>query len=369
MTILFSLLLGAVLSTAAASSTVRKPALSCSSDSIPKPSVFGAQVLSISANVTNNFEGISGNDVCFVTVVLTHPGAGDKVNNWFVLPLNGWNGRFQGIGGGGYVAGSVPATANATQLGYSAGTTDAGLVGASSGLVNSWALLSPGNVNLELLLNFGRRSLHDMTVMGKAVSVSFYDGPVERAYWNGCSTGGRQGMVFAQYYPYDYDGILADAPAIQWTDFTFAQQWPYTLESQEKFVLSPCEEEAVVSTVIKACDGLDGLIDGIISAPAICNFTLASLAGQEFDCNGTTQTWTPKLVDVVDRIWQGPRTPEGQFLWYGITKGTNFSSLAPNTNGSVAAPFEISDSWIRGLIARNLSFDTASVSYAKFAGR
>ncbi len=348
---------------------LRSPAVSCSSSSIPKPSVFGAEILSVSANVTKDFEGIANNDVCWITVTLTHPGAGDRVNNWIALPLNGWNEVFQGIGGGGYAAGSIGAMANQTTLGYSTVTTDAGLdTFYSSQDASPWALLSPGNVNQDLLLNFARRSLHDMTVIGKAISESFYGCSIKHSYWNGCSTGGRQGMVMAQYYPDDYDGILAEAPAIQWNDFTLAQQWPYTVENNEGVVLSPCQEEAIVIAVVNACDGLDGLVDGIISAPAKCDFQLQSLVGQQFDCNGTTETWTQGLADVVDKIWQGPRTPEGDFLWFGLPKGANLSDLAPNTSGSIAVAFPISDSWIRGFVAKDLSYNTANVSYAEFAG-
>jgi len=136
----------------------------------------------------------------------------------------------------------------------------------------------------------------------------------------------------AQYYPSDYDGILADAPAIQWSDFTMAQQWPYTVENVEDYAPSPCEFQAVVSAVIEACDGLDGLLDGTISAPALCHFQAQSLVGKSYICDtdGSTHTFSQKAADVVTKIWQGPRTPQGQFLWYGIVRGANFSVQAPN---------------------------------------
>ena len=366
------LFIAGTLSIAAASRDLREPALSCSGSSIPKPNVFGAKVVSLTANVTNNFEGIPGNDVCLVTVTITHPGVGDVVNNWVALPLKGWNSVFQGIGGGGYAAGSIGSMANETILGYSTVTTDAGLntfSSAASQSASPWALISTGNVNQGLLLNFARRSLHDMTIIGKAVSESFFASSIKYSYWNGCSTGGRQGMVMAQYYPNDYDGILAEAPAIQWNDFTLEQQWPYTVQNNEGHILSPCEQGAVLAAVIEACDGLDGLLDGIVSAPAQCDFEVQSLVGKHFDCNGTTEVYSQKLATVVDKIWQGARTPENQFLWFGLPKGANFSSLAPNTNASVLVSFPISDSWIRGFIAKDLNFDTANVSYSEFAGK
>ena len=365
-------MLSNIIAEATAASNPYKPKSDCSSESIPKPNVFGAKVVSLTAFKNKTLDGVPSGDVCIVTVTITHPGTGDSVNNYVALPLDGWNGVFQGIGGGGYAAGSIGSMGYQTALGYSTVTTDAGRdITADSGDATLWALLSPGNVNQDLLLNFARRSLHDMTVIGKQISSCFYGQPVSHSYWNGCSTGGRQGLVMAQYYPHDYDGILAEAPAIQWSDFTLAQQWPYTVESNEGYVLSPCEQEAVVNATIDACDGLDGLVDGIVSAPAICNLDLNAMVGQSFTCSedGSKHTYTQQMADVVNKIWQGPRTPQGQFLWYGLPKAANISSLAPNTNGSVAVPFDISDTWIRGFVARNLGFNTAEVSYAGFAGK
>ncbi|KAK7734801.1 hypothetical protein SLS63_004221 [Diaporthe eres] len=295
------------------------------------------------------------------------------VNNFYALPLSGWNGIFQGIGGGGYRAGNFERGANQTALGYSVGSTDAGHSDTASGKdASSWALASPGNVNQYLLLDFARLSIHDMTVIGKSLSGSFYERPVERSYWNGCSTGGRQGLSLAQYYPEDYDGILANAPAIQWNDFLLAQQWPFVVEINEGYTTPPCEFEFAAAAVVKACDGLDGLIDGIISAPALCKFQAQSLVGQTYVCgaDGSAQTFSQKAATVVGKIWQGPQTPEGQVSWYGLVKGANFSSIAPNIAGNdTAQPFGITDSWIRNFIAKDVAFNTANVSYEEFAAR
>lgn len=352
--------------------TVADPAQKCNSDAIARPVVHGAEVKSIIASTVKDWQGISGNNVCNVNISITHPGTGDLVNNFYALPLSGWNGIFQGIGGGGYRAGKFEQGANQTVLGYSVGSTDAGHADtASSKDASSWALASPGNVNQYLLLDFARLSVHDMTVIGKALSESFYGRPVERSYWTGCSTGGRQGLSLAQYYPEDYDGILANAPAIQWNDFLLAQEWPFIVENNEGYTVPPCEFEFAAAAVIKACDGLDGLIDGIISAPALCAFQAQSLVGQTYVCgeDDSTRTFNQKAATVVDKTWQGPQTPEGQVSWYGLIKGANFSTAAPNIAGNdTAQPFGISDSWIRNFLARDVAFDTANVSYEEFAG-
>lgn len=133
--------------------------LDCSAGAIPNPPLFGAEVISLTATVNNNWQGISGNNVCLVIVTITHPGTNDAVNNWVALPLTGWNGIFQGIGGGGYSAGTITALGPQTSLGYVAAMTDAGH-NSSSALTNTaspWALTSTGNVNQYLLLNFAHR--------------------------------------------------------------------------------------------------------------------------------------------------------------------------------------------------------------------
>lgn len=369
-----SLLATALLVVCAVASAVHRRITACSADAIDSPAVFGAQVTSLTAAVCNDFEALPGNDICLVNITITHPGTNDSVNTWVALPLNGWVGVLQGIGGGGFAAGSLSGLAAQSVLGYSAVTTDAGhsTNPADSNDATAWALISTGNVNQYNLLDFARRSLHDAAVIGKAVTQSYYGCPANYSYWNGCSTGGRQGLIMAQYYPDDYDGILADAPAVQWNDFTPAQEWPYIVMQNEGYAPPQCEYDAVVAAVIKACDALDGLVDGIISAPALCNFTAQSLVGESYVCdtNGSTGTFSQKLADVVEKIWQGPETPQGQFLWYGIVKGANFSTQAITvTNGSTttAMPFEISDQWFKGFIAKDFDLDTSNLSYAQFA--
>ncbi|KAF3766978.1 tannase and feruloyl esterase [Cryphonectria parasitica EP155] len=361
--------------------------LDCANNTIPSPTVFGAQILSITAYPIDDWQDIPGNDICYVTISLTHPGAGDLVNNFFALPISTpWNRVFQGIGGGGYAAGTLTAGASQTAIGYSIGATDAGLPTSdpnSSQDASGWALVSPGNADQVLLLNFARRSVHDLAGLGRALSTSFYGGGngssssssergPDRAYWNGCSTGGRQGLAAAQYYPADWDGVLADAPAIQWNDFTMAQQWPYTVQNNEGYVPQPCELAFVAAQVVEACDALDGLVDGIVSAPSLCTFTAQGLVGQRYTCasvNGSSSgMFSQRAADVVDKILDGPRTPEGEVLWYGLVKGANFSNTAPNIEGNeTAQSFTVADSWIRGFIAKDLGFDTANVSYAEFA--
>lgn len=215
-----------------------------------------------------------------------------------------------------------------------------------------------------------------MTVLGQALAATFYGASVARSYWDGCSTGGREGLALAEYYPGLYDGVVANAPAIQWNDFTMAQMWPFVVQNVEGYTALPCELAWVVSSLVEACDGLDGLVDGIISAPALCTLQAQSLVGKSYVCTdddddddgSSTRTFSAKAAEVVDKILAGPQTPEGQMLWWGLIRGANFTAVVPNIAGNASAqPFTIADSWIRGFIAKDLAFNTRNISYAQFA--
>jgi len=141
---------------------------------------------------------------CLVKVLVP-----EAINIWVGLPMEGkWNGKLQSIGGGGY-AGTVGPPAAAVQGGYIGITTDTGHAGSDG----TFGMKSPGVANKDLWVDFAYRSEHLMSVVGKQLSQAFYGKQPELSYWNGCSTGGRQGLMMAQRFPEDYNGILAGAPA------------------------------------------------------------------------------------------------------------------------------------------------------------
>lgn len=158
------------------------PWSACAASSIPFPTVFGAEILGLTANVVQNYStevsseyyynnpsvSVKGIDYCNVTATYTHPGQDDTINVETWLPLKSWNGRLQAVGGGGWVAGrfflSYTAMAGALGQGYVATTTDGGL---GKNLVpDGWALNSPGNVDLYTLQNFASVSLNDQVRHG-----------------------------------------------------------------------------------------------------------------------------------------------------------------------------------------------------------
>jgi hypothetical protein len=217
---------------------------SCTASGIPFPEVFGAEILSLSTSSVTNYSislvqadahfpiNITGLNFCNVSVQYTHPGQNDRINVQVWLPLSQWNGRFMGTGGGGFATGLGSLSLSyAVSLGYSAVSTDGGHLSDFSGSV-TWALTSPGNINWALLQDFAAVALDDAATIGKAVTNAYYGSPPKYSYWNGCSTGGRQGMMMAQRYPSQYDGVLAGAPGINWSRVVPSLYWAQLVMNQ-----------------------------------------------------------------------------------------------------------------------------------------
>ena len=343
---------------------------------IQAPRVPGAHVLNVFGAELHNvsFSPMPGAppvpldiSVCEVNITLTHPGENDTVLVETWLPLSDWNGRFQGTGGGGLATGSgASALALAARLGYSASQTDGGHFG---GLAD-WALDAKGSVNYNLLIDFASRSLHDMAVVGKQLTARYYGHPPKRSYWNGCSTGGRQGYMEAQRYPNDYDGILADAPAINWDRFVSAEIWPQVVMYNSNTYPTACEFDVFQHASIAACDGLDGAIDGLVSNTDACteHFDPYNLVGTRPSCS--SGPITSAVAEVVQKIHDGARSRSGEFQWYGLEWGTPFTSLAKSAtfqNGTTkGVPFFVSDLWIAYWILQRPGIDTTALTYEQW---
>ncbi|KAJ5565273.1 hypothetical protein N7513_001515 [Penicillium frequentans] len=349
----------------------------CSSGLAPK--VSGALVISTTAEERlGNSDPISGEtispDVCEVTVTLSHLGENDKVNVYVSLPLKEWNGRFQALGGGGFaMRQGEDGIHAAVSQGYAAAHTDGGFI-PNSMSPETWALDSEGNINWSLFLNFASRSLHDLAVVGKSVSTSFYGKPPKYSYWNGCSTGGRQGYMEAQKYPEDFDGIMANAPAINWHKFIPAEIWGQVVMNQEQVFPTRCEYSAFVNASIAACDSLDGVVDGVIENQDDCRFDPFSLVGSVAACDGTSSTITEPMAALIEKLHQGPRSADGSFLWYGLAYGTYYDEtqrlgLAMNAeiNGKrVGIPFPITENWTKFFIKRDPTFNISTLTYSDY---
>lgn len=272
----------------------------CSASSIPYPTLFGAEFLSLEANFVTNYTknvhagyyinhgGVSVENLnfCNVTISYTHPGENDTINVQVWMPSDIWNGRLQSIAGAGWQAGlhyaGLMAMTAAMGEGYATAGTDAGL--GSDVYPTNWALVSEGNPNLYLLQNLASVSLNDASIIAKDVINSYYGQRPKYSYFNGCSQGGRQGMMLAQRYPDAYDGIAASAPAINWAQFSVGDFWPsFVMDTLGEYPPS-CEIDAITKASIEACDGIDGVVDNVISDPDACNFDPRSVVGNTINC-------------------------------------------------------------------------------------
>src|SRR2546425_8943874 len=177
--------------------------------------------------------------------------------------------------------------------GYATASTDTGHVSSGS-FDSSWALNRP-----DLIADFGHRGLHVMTVNGKEITCAFYGKSANYSYYVGCSKGGQQGLMEAQRYPDDYDGIIAGDPANNWTRFYAGSHLWYsiaTLKDPESYI--PASKTAILGkATAAACDAIDGIVDGVIDDPRKCKFDPAVLtckAGQD-----PSTCFTPKQVQAI----------------------------------------------------------------------
>src|SRR5256886_16350959 len=210
-------------------------------------------------NTTIDSAAIDSSDgSCRVTATVTHPPSGDRVRIFIGLPATNWNGRFRGNGGGGFSGGSAGSLRGPVAQGYAAGATDTGHEGGSG----SFALDANGRLNWQSIVDNSYLGIHDMTVVGKALTEAFYGKAPRYSYFVGGSTGGRQGLMEGQRYPNDYDGIVSACPAINWHRFLPPDLWPQVVMLAATNFMPKSKFDAATAAAVAACDALDGVTDG-----------------------------------------------------------------------------------------------------------
>ncbi len=163
-----------------------------------------------------------------------------------------------------------------------------------------------------------------MTVTGKALTEALNGVPPRYSYFNGCSTGGRQGLMEAQRYPNDYDGIVSGAPAINWSRFVPQELWGAVLMNVAGVAIPRCKLVAATAAAVAACDGNDGVLGGVLEDPRDCDYDPEPLMGTSAgDCGAFSET----DVDLIRKLWEGPRRQDGSFLWYGLPRGADLNAL------------------------------------------
>ncbi|MGH9606082.1 MAG: tannase/feruloyl esterase family alpha/beta hydrolase [Terracidiphilus sp.] len=230
------------------------------------------------------------------------------------MPLEGWNGKLQGIGNGGF-AGQIDyqELGAAVGKGYAAVATDTGHDG--SPIDAAWALGHP-----EKVIDFGYRAIHEMTGLAKLVVQRFYATPPSHSYFASCSDGGREALMEAQRFPADYDGILAGAPANYWTaQLTVGAVDTQALTATPASFIPPAKIPTIARAVLAACDHLDGLSDGILNDPRQCHFDPASI-----ECKhgkDSAACLTSAQVTALKKIYAGLRDAQGRQVFPGYLPG------------------------------------------------
>jgi poly(3-hydroxybutyrate) depolymerase len=239
-----------------------------------------------------------------------------------------WNGRFLFQGGGGLdgvlgeAIGAIPVAGAlappALNRGYAVASTDSGHRGRDN------ADASFG-VDQQARLDFAYAAVGEVSQEARALIAARHGRAPERAYFMGCSNGGRAAMMAAQRYPTEFDGIVAGAPAFRLTRAAIAQLWdsraflaaaPRDAEARPILAaaLSDADLRLLAQAVLQRCDAADGLADGMVNAMAACRFDPASLR-----CTGakTETCLAAPQVEALQRVFGGAQDGQGRALYAG----------------------------------------------------
>jgi feruloyl esterase len=276
---------------------------------------------------------------CQVDASVATPG--NAVGLRLGLPAT-WNGKvlFEGVGG---FAGSFGSLKTGLDRGYASASTDTGHRAPLTDA--SWAAGNPAKV-----IDYAHRGTHVTAVAAKQLSQAYYGSAPSRAYFNGCSNGGRQALMEAQRYPEDFDGIIAGDPQFG----TLGQirrtlVYQRMLSSPDKFV--PASKVALLARkTLESCDGRDGLVDGLISDPRACTVRPETLAcsaagrpeGRPLQSTDTADCLTSSELEIVKAIYADQKTPSGALL-HGFPAGhedggSGWQQWLTSANPPVAAP-------------------------------
>lgn len=272
------------------------------------------------------------------------------------LPLQEWNGKFAGVGNGGW-AGTISFGDLAEELRrhYASASTNTGHEAAPGEDMAKFAFDHP-----EQLIDFAYRAHHETTMKAKALVQAFYGRSPAHAYWFGCSSGGYEGLMEAQRFPADFDGIVAGAPANNFTRL-MAGDLDATLAvlKDPASLLSPSALGLLYRRVIAICDRADGVADGVLEDPRQCRFDPADLK-----CAANVAPdacLTPAQVEAARRIYRGPKDPAtGAQLYPGLA----VSSEPFWPNRDPARPFPIPISYYKWLVFGDPQWDWRTLDFS-----
>jgi len=290
---------------------------------------------------------------CRVELTIT-PSSDSDIKSEVWMPVSGWNGKFQQVGNGAF-AGSIQygALGEALRRGYAAASTDTGHTGTGA----QWAAGHP-----EKIIDWGYRSEHLTAVHSKQAITNFYGVGPKLSYFTGCSGGGRMAFQEAQRYPADFDAILAGAPAYDRGNeaFGFMAKWKATHETPES-VIPTSKFPAIHRAALEACDGLDGLKDGLIEDVLGCHFdpnVLECKAGTSNDA-----CLTAPQVEAARKLYAGAKNPKtGELIFPGLEPGSELQWTAV-TGGEF--PLDVGYDVFRYILLQDPNWDPRTFDLAR----
>jgi Tannase and feruloyl esterase len=368
----------------------RAPAVPCAAlTGLSLPGLPGSDTATVSASEVSG----SGCQVAIEITDTSDPRGGQPGEIGIDLTLPGtWNGNYMAEGNGVYCSPASFVTLAGDQwlaAGYAISQDDCGHTGYANPLVSPWVTNSspPPTLNWNRIDDFGYLAQHLTAVESKVVIDQYYGVGAHYSFWNGCSTGGRQGLMEAQRYPRDFNGVLAGAPALNWPQFMVAQMWPQLVMEWNNDYLPTCKEDLVNTALQAHCPDQDGQVDGVFD-PRNCDVltVLDGLIGTVTPCG----TFSKTDALVVQEIWQGPRYSGSQNdlltglpVWFGMEPGADLAgayvpALGPGGGLGLAttyqlpsgkwsgAPFIPSADWFQRWITQNPNFVYTNLTYQQY---
>src|SRR5947209_12148434 len=271
------------------------------------------------ARLPNVSAAIQTATYCRVSVTL-RPGPDSEIKSETWLPAaSEWNGKLLMEGGGGLVGSiNTEGMTHAVREGYASASTDTGHTGSSG----RFALGHPDKIT-----DFAYRAVHETAVEAKALIVAYYGRGPRVSYWEGCSTGGRQGLMSAQRYPEDFDGIIAGAPA---NNQIYLCAWRLrllmTALKSPQHALPPEKLKLLNDAVLDKCDGNDGVKDRLLEDPRHCHFDPSVLKGNDTE---TASCLTPQQLETVNTAYTDLRSSTGELLFPRVPFGAELNWRLP----------------------------------------
>ncbi|GKT61717.1 feruloyl esterase B [Colletotrichum tofieldiae] len=294
-------------------------------------------------------------DLCRVAMNITTSPRSEVVTEVW-LPEK-WNGRLVTVAGGG-LDGCVhyEDLAYATAHGFAA-------VGTNNGHVGTTGIQFLDNE--EVVIDFSWRALHVGVVAGKRLLQPLYKRAAAGSYFLGCSLGGRQGIKAVDMFPEDFDGVVAGAPAIDFNNLYShrASFLPRTGAADSKDFITPTVWKTTIhKEVLRQCDRVDGVDDGIIEDPSLCKFDAETLLCLNNLTAESTDCLSSKQVEVVRSIFSPTNDAQGNLFWPGMNPGSEVNAADGLYNGK---PWAHSQNWFRYAVYNDPNWDASGYTLEK----